>query len=171
MRWIVTRAVKVGLAVSVAIGITAIASPGLGSVLVDAYLVALGGVLLLALLRATIVLAPWQEGSEFERTLAGMRRRRPEVTELGFARDLESSTLNDFHLHRRLRPVLQEIAAHRLLTRYGVDLAAEPARARELVGPTAWELVRPERPSPENRRAPGPSLSHLRRVVAELERI
>ncbi len=171
MRWIVTRAVKVFLAVSVGVGVAAFTSPGLGTVLLDAYLLALGGVVLLALVRVTRVKAPPDEGSDFDRALTAMRRPRTESAEVGFERDLEFSVLNAFHLHRRVRPVLREIAAHRLLTRYGIDLDAEPARARELVGASAWELVRPDRDAPADRRGPGPPLSHLRQVVAELERI
>jgi hypothetical protein len=171
VRWIVTRAIKVGLAVSVGVGVAAFASPGLRTVLLDVYLLALGGVLLLALVRVTRVKAPPDEGSDFDRALAAMRRPRAESDEVGFEHELEFSVLSAFHLHRRLRPLLREVAAHRLLTRYGIDLDAEPARARELVGPSAWELVRPDRDLPADRRAPGPPLSHLRQVVAELERI
>lgn len=171
MRWIVGRAIKVGVVVTLGIAIAAFATPGLGTVLLDAYLLALGGVFLLALVRTTRVKAPPDEGSELDRVLAAMRRTPTEPTEVGFADDVESSTLSAFHLHRRLRPVFREIAAHRLLARYGIALDAEPARARELVGPAAWELVRPDREIPEDRRATGPPLSDLRRVVTELERI
>jgi hypothetical protein len=171
VKWIVTRAVKVGLAVSVGIGIAAFASPGLGTVLLDAYLLALGGVILLALVRTTRVKAPHDAGSELDRTLIAMRRERTEQPEFSYESDLEFSTLNAFHLHRRLRPVLREIAAHRLLTKYGVPLDDEPARARELVGPSAWEIVRPDREVPADRRAGGPPLSQLQLVVADLERI
>jgi len=55
--------------------------------------------------------------------------------------------------------------------RFGVDLDREHERAQELVGGDAWELVRPERPTPSDRLAPGPPASHLNKVVEELERI
>jgi hypothetical protein len=171
VRWIVSRAVKVGLAVTVGIGIAAFASPGLGTVLLDAYLLAVGGVILLALVRTTRVKAPQDTGSDLDRTLAAMRKERSDQPNFGYEDDVEFSMLNAFHLHRRLRPVLREIAAHRLLTKYGVDLDGEAARARELIGPSAWELVRPDREVPADRRAVGPPLSELQRVVAELERI
>lgn len=159
------------LAVSVGIGVAAFTAPGLGAVLLDAYLLALGGVLLLALVRVTRLEAPPEEPSDLDRTAAAMRRSRTESVDLGFERDFELSTLSAFHLHRRLRPLFREVASHRLLARYGIDLDAEPARARELVGPSAWELVRPDRPVPSDRRAPGPPLSYLRQAVSELERI
>jgi hypothetical protein len=171
VRSIVVRAIKVWFAVSVGIAVAAFTSPGLGAVLLDAYLLAVAGVLLLALVRTARIKAPPEQRSALDQTLGAMRRSRTETTELGYERDLENSVLSAFHLHRRLRPVLREVAAHRLLTKYGVDLDAEPARARELVGPSAWEIVRPDRDIPEDRRAAGPSLSHLQGVVAELERI
>ena len=171
MRSIVFRAIKVWLALSVGIGIAAFTSPGLGQVLLDAYLLGVAGVLLLALVRATRLKAPPEQRSQLDQTLVAMRRDRTESADFGFEHDLENSTLSAFHLHRRLRPVLREIAAHRLLTKYAVDLDAEPARARELVGATAWEIVRPDRDFPADRRAAGPPLSHLRQVVTELERI
>jgi hypothetical protein len=171
MRWIVVRAVKLGLLISVGIGVAAFASPGIRTVLLDAYLVALGGVLLLALVRLTVAKAPGVKGSLFDRALADMRRPPRDVRELELARDLELSRLNAFHLHLRVRPLLREIAAHRLGKRYGISLDAEPGRARELVGASAWELVRPDRPPPRDRLAPGPPLSSLRDVVTDLEKI
>ena len=171
MKWIVARAVKLWLLISIGVGIAAFTSPGLRTLLLDAYLVALGGVILLALVRITLVTAPATDGSQFDRGLAAMRRSPPDAGELELARELELSRLNAFHLHLRVRPLLREIAAHRLMKRYGIDLDAEPGRARELVGARAWELVRPERPPPRDRLAPGPPLSSLRDVVADLERV
>lgn len=168
---IVTRAVKVALVVSVALGIAAFTTSGLRAVFLDAYLLAMGGVLLLALVRTTRARAPAGKGSELDRALATMRMSPPDTGQLGLVRDVEFSVLSTFHLHARLRPVLREIAAHRLLTRYGVDLDAEPARARELLGASAWEIVRPNRPPPADRLASGPSVSDLSEVVAELERV
>jgi hypothetical protein len=57
------------------------------------------------------------------------------------------------------------------MKRYGVDLDSEPGRARELIGASAWEVVRPDRPPPRDRLAPGPPLSSLREVVADLEKV
>jgi hypothetical protein len=171
MKWIVTRAVKLGLLVSVGVGIAAFASPGLRMILLDAWLLALGGVLLLALVRTTLVKAPAVTTSELDDALTSMRTIRPDSGEVGLERDLELSTLNAFHLHLRVRPLFREIAAHRLMKRYGIDLDAEPGRARELVGASAWELVRPDRPPPTDRLDPGPPLSHLRKVIVDLERI
>lgn len=171
MSWIVRRAVKVGLVVSVGIGIAAWASSGLSTILLDVYLLAIGGILLLALVRTTRAQAPRDRPSDFDRALAAMRHRPPDTGQPVLVRDLDLAILSAFHLHVRLRPLLREIAAHRLRANYGIDLDAEPARARELVGPAAWEVVRPDRLPPDDRLAAGPPASYFRELVTELERL
>ncbi len=171
MSSIVIRAVKVALAVTVAVGIAAYVSTGLRSLFVDIYLVAIGGVLLLALVRTTRVKAPPPAQSSFERALTAMRLGPADTGELTLVRELDLSVLSAFHLHVRLRPVLREIAAQRLRVRYGVDLDREPGRAQELIGAEAWEVVRPQRPPPADRLARGPTVASLDLVVTELEEI
>jgi hypothetical protein len=171
MSRIKARAVKVGITVSAAAGIAALASSGGNAILLDVYLLTIGGVLLLALVRTTRARAPWARRSHFDAALAAMRRVPPDSGEPTLVRDLELSTYSAFHLHARVRPVLRDIAAHRLRTRYGVELDGEPARAHELVGAAAWELVRPNRSPPRDRLAVGPTVAELRLVVEELEGI
>jgi len=171
MSWIAARAFKVGLALSAAVGLTALAVSGARSILLDVYFLGMGGVLLLALVRTT------REGgstglSDFDRALEEMSRRRPSDSgELTLVNEVEQSSASALHLHVRLRPILREIAAHRLWMRFGVDLDREQERARELVGANAWELVRPERLPPSDRLARGPAPADLRVVVEELERL
>ena len=172
MSWIVRRALKVGLAFSLAVGFTALAVSGVREILLDVYLLGVGGVLLLALVRTTREGGPSTDPSDFERAFAEMSRRHPSDSgELTLVRDVKQSTISAFHLHVRLRPILREIAAHRLWVRFGVDLDREQERARELIGAKAWELVRPERPPPSERLAPGPAPADLRAVVDQLERL
>jgi hypothetical protein len=172
MSSIVRRAVKVGFVFSAAIGFTAFAVSGIRNVLLDVYLLGIGGVLLLALVRTTSEERLSAGRPDFDRALADMSRRYPsDAGELTLVHDAQQSVASAFHLHVRLRPILREIAAHRLWMRFGVDLDREPERARELTGAEAWELVRPERPPPSDRLAPGLSVPDLRRVVEELERL
>lgn len=70
----------------------------------------------------------------------------------------------------RVRPLLREIADP-LLRREGVRLDSEPQRARALLGEELWAVVRPDRPRPQDRRAPGLTLSELERLVQKLERL
>jgi hypothetical protein len=171
MSWIIARAVKVGVVFTIAVGLTALAVSGARSILLDVYFLGMGGVLLLALVRMT------REGqstgqSDFDRAFGELSRRHPaDSGELALVRDIKQSTVSALHLHVRLRPVLREIAVHRLWMRFGVDLDREQARARELVGARAWELVRPDRPPPGDRLATGPALADLSVVVDELERL
>ena len=172
MSWIVRRALKLGFVFSAAIAFAAFAIAGLRDALLEIYLLGIGGVLLLALVRTTSESGQGRGASDFDRAVADMSRRYPSDSgELTLVNDVQQSVASSFHLHMRLRPILREIAAHRVLLRFGVDLDREHERARELVGADAWELVRPERPPPVDRLAPGPSASHLSKVVDELERI
>jgi hypothetical protein len=165
------RALRVGLTVSAVAGIVAVASSGAHALLLDVYLLCIGAVILLALVRATRAQAPPTRGSQLDRALAAMRRTPADSGEPALVRELELSTYNAFHLHARVCPVLREIAAHRLRARYGVELDAEAGRARELIGAHAWELVRPDRPAPSDRLARGPTIAELQLVVDELEAI
>jgi hypothetical protein len=165
------RAVKWGLAITAAAGVAALAGSGVNAIVLDVYLLCIGGVILLALVRTTRAYAPTARTSQFDAALAAMRRAPAESGEPALVRELELSTYNAFHFHLRLRPLLRDVAAHRLRSRYGVELDAEPARARELVGAVAWNIVRPDRPPPSDRMAAGPTVAELRVALDELEAV
>ena len=93
------------------------------------------------------------------------RERTRALEELEHAVDFSLGTA--FDVHYRLRPHLRRIAAHRLALR-GVTLDGQPQRARALLGPDAWELVRPDRPDPEDRAARGLDLASIRRAVEQI---
>ena len=86
-------------------------------------------------------------------------------------REVYLSLGSSFYLHHRLRPILREVAANRLLLRHGCDLDRRPEEAHALLGDPAWEWLRPERPEPRDRWAPGPPLAELTAVVDAVERI
>jgi hypothetical protein len=169
MNRITARAVRWGLVVTAAAGIAALAGSGVNAIVLDVYLLCIGAVVLLALVRVTRASAAMPRNSAFDAALAAMGRTPAESGELTLVRELELSRSNAFHFHARLRPLLHDIAAHRLRAHYGVELDAEAVRARELVGREAWEVVRPDRPPPVDRMAPGPTLAELDAVVDELE--
>lgn len=83
-------------------------------------------------------------------------------------RIVEWSVSSDLDAHTRLRPVLVEIAAVRLAGR-GLRLERDVAEARRLLGPRAWELVRPDRPAPRDRDAPGIAAGDLEEILDALE--
>jgi hypothetical protein len=70
--------------------------------------------------------------------------------------------------HSLLRPVLSEIAEARLARR-GVQLSRDRDEARRLLGPEAWELVRPDRPEPRAVGTPGVARPQLEAVLDSLE--
>jgi hypothetical protein len=101
----------------------------------------------------------WAERREIPRALA---RIEQEVT-LGVA--------GSFDVHHRLRPRLRSITADLLAARRGISLDGDPERARSALGDEAWDLVRADRPPPEDRLARGIAIQDLDRVVESLERL
>ena len=83
-------------------------------------------------------------------------------------RIVERSGESGVAAHTLLRPVLSEIAEARLARR-GVRLSSDHDEARRLLGPEAWELVRPDRPQPPDGRAPGVAPRELKAVLDRLE--
>jgi hypothetical protein len=76
---------------------------------------------------------------------------------------------SSFDLHYRLVPRLRASAEALLASRRNVVLDSEPERARAILGPEAWELVRPDRAAPLDRQAKGARAAELGRVVDVLE--
>ena len=134
-----------------------------------AYVVALGALTLLALTRPRRFAT---EDSLFE---SALRRRRedairpPELVRI--ERELVLGLESAGHLHTRLVPILRAAAAARLSAKHHVDLDRRPAAARALLGDDAWELIRPDRPEPADRHAPGLPRAKLRAVIDVLERL
>jgi hypothetical protein len=83
-------------------------------------------------------------------------------------RTVEWSGESGSSAHTRLRPVLVEIAEARL-AHCGVRLDRDVEEARRLLGPAAWDLVRPDRPAPRARDAPGIPPHRLREILDALE--
>lgn len=81
---------------------------------------------------------------------------------------LEWSGESDLDAHTRLRPVLVEVAEVRLAGR-GLRLDRDVAEARRILGPKAWDLVRPDRPRPEDRDVPGIAPRDLAEILDALE--
>ncbi|HKG44676.1 MAG TPA: hypothetical protein VKB10_10590 [Gaiellaceae bacterium] len=88
--------------------------------------------------------------------------RPPELERL--ERELTMATATAFDLHLRLRPLLREVAGARLAAR-GLQLD----ECEDVVREELWELVRPDRPMPPDRNAPGIPAAELRRAVEAVE--
>jgi hypothetical protein len=172
MNWILRRALGVGALVTIGAGIALLFTKGVRATVVDVYLLVLAGVIMLALFRTARALRASHAESLFEGALAAVRSPDADDTSpLSTERDVELSRIEAIHFHVRMRPLLREVAAHRLRTKYGVELEREPERARELLPADVWEVVRPERPFPEDRLAPGPSFAVQRKLLDGLEKL
>ena len=134
--------------------------------IVAAYVLALAAIALLTLARVARTDDEWQRStSELARALAPRPRVRLRPAELiRTERDLTLSTANAGEVHARLLPQLRDVAAARLADRHDMGLAD----AHDLLGDEAWELLRPDRPMPPDRSAPG---LPLRRIAALLEAV
>jgi hypothetical protein len=106
--------------------------------------------------------------SEFEQALT---RETPVPTRptdlLRIERELSLGVASAGHLHMRLLPLLRDAAA----TRLGFDLHRAPERARAALGDDAWELLRPDRPAPEDRHGTGVPLRKVEHCIETLERL
>jgi hypothetical protein len=106
--------------------------------------------------------------SEFEQALTRDRHKPTRPTDLlRIERELSLGVASAGHLHARLLPLLREAAAARL----GFDLYRFPARAHAALGDEAWELLRPDRPAPEDRHGTGAPLRKVEHCIETLERL
>ena len=159
-----------GLLATLLAVIALIAAPDRRELIVDVYVLGLGGIAVLRLVGLTRRRRAPGERSEFDEALRPGRFESVRVAERDkLERELELGLQTAFDFHFRLRPTLVEIARNRLAGR-GVSLDDE-RRASAVLGAEAWELLRPDRPPPRERNAPSLSTDDLRGLVAALERI
>jgi hypothetical protein len=159
------RVVSAVAGATLLLGIMLAIRPLATGTLVAAYVLVIAAIGVASLTR---VLAgePDLRASGFERALArepAAPNRPPDLVRVEREITLGVSTAG--HLHLRLLPLLREAAAARL----GYDLALRPALARERLGDDVWRLLRPDRPEPDDRHAPGAPVAEIRRVVDRLE--
>jgi hypothetical protein len=100
---------------------------------------------------------------------AGRQRRPPSLARLEHVAAL--GVAGSFDLHHRLRPRLRSLAAELLSGRRRVSLDGRPDVARRALGAETYDLVRANRPPPEDRLAHGLTVTELRDVVESLERV
>jgi hypothetical protein len=149
---------------SLVCGYVALAQPGLRNVTLHVYVFVVGALLMLGLVAAAGDSVPRRSRSELDQALADRNRRTPRLPDVERTeREVTLATASAYDLHYRLLPHLREIAQCRL------------ERAGKAPGPETlgrwWELLRPDRPEPEDRFAPGIKQSELRALVDELERM
>ena len=110
---------------------------------------------------------------------ARLGRRRPpaEVRSADFpayakiSSDLGWAAVSQWHYDHGIRPLFGRLLESVLAERHRVDLARDPARARDLVGDDIWPLIDPSRPPSFDSKAPGADLRTLTRIVDRLEQL
>jgi hypothetical protein len=133
-------------------------SPRVGYVLALAALAAAASVALRRV-GSTMVEAMWPLPFPPEPVKVGVDNRTGALESL-LRRSAEDPTI----FERRLRPLLADVAAHRLRREHGVDPASDPESARRLLGDDVWELLTQ---APDGRVSP----PRIERAVAAIERV
>ena len=145
-------------------GYVALAQPNLRDVTLRIYVFLLGAMLMLGVVAAAGDRVPRRRSSDLDRALSEPTHRDQRVPELERTeREVTLATATAYDLHARLLPHLREIAQCRLEQ-------SGKTSSPETLG-TWWELLRPDRPEPEDRFAPGIKQAELRALVGDLERM
>jgi hypothetical protein len=145
-------------------GYVALAQPNLRDVTLRVYVFLLGALLMLGVVAAAGDSVPRRRRSELDRALSEPSNREQRVPELERTeREVTLATASAYDLHFRLLPHLREIAQCRL------------EQTGKTSGPDTlgrwWELLRPDRPEPDDRFGPGIKQAELRALVGDLERM
>ena len=85
--------------------------------------------------------------------------------------DLGWAPVSEWHYDHGVRPLLVRLMTSALAEHHRVDMAKDPARARQLVGDEIWPLVDPLRPPSLDSKAPGADVRTLARIVDRLEQL
>jgi hypothetical protein len=141
-----------------------LAVPGDRDIAVHAYLLFLGALLMIVVISEVGAALPRPYRSELTRALDERTEPPASVPQLAkVEREVTLAIGSAYDLHARLLPHLREIATARL------------ERSGRRPGPDTlgrwWELLRPDRPEPQDRFAPGIREADLRALVADLERL
>jgi hypothetical protein len=105
------------------------------------------------------------------RVRAARTHRRPPPTLARIEHEAALGVAGSFDLHFRLVPRLRAIAAGLLTARRQISLDGDSPAAHEIVGDATFELLRADRPPPEDRLGRGIAAQDLGLVVDSLERI
>ena len=165
------RFVRLPLLPTLALAAALAIAPSRAALEVHVWLLVVLGIALLAFLALVDTAYP-RAASPFDASLVRTTEpvQRPSSL-VRLEREVSMAGSAAFDLHLRLRATVSAIATELLSSRRGIDLRTDPEAARAVLGEDVWELVRPDRPAPTVRHAPGIDDAELERVVTALERI
>lgn len=169
MRRDVLGAVRLLVIPTIALGAIALFVPGRFAVGVRIYALVLCFAIIVLLLLALRRAYPLESILRPPATAADRRIAPASLVHL--ENEVALGVASSFDLHYRLVPRMRTIAAGLLSSRRHVSLAASPNTARAILGERAWELVRSDRPAPEDRLATGIPADELSRAVDALEAV
>jgi hypothetical protein len=173
VRRLVTRSATAICAAGVGLAVAYAWAPGRGAVELSVCALAAGAVVVLAAAHAAHDAFPPARSSALAVALKRRRAPAPERPS-GLAtteRLVFLAGATAFDLHQGLRPVLRGIAAQRLADNRGLRLDDGGPQVEAALGEELWELVRPDRATPESRFGPGLGPRELRRAIERLESI
>lgn len=134
------------------------------------WVVLVTALVLVALVRHSREHGGTEPARRFEDALRGRKPAASQPEELvRMDRELVLGSADADHAHRRLLPLLRAAAAARIAARHGFELERRPELARALLGEDVWELLRPDRPEPEDRFGPGVPHEDVAAVIARVE--
>jgi hypothetical protein len=145
--------------------------PGRTELAIRVYALVLCGAALVVMVAALRRVYPQATPLRPRRAPSGHTSRDAPAMLARLEQEVALGAAGSFDLHHHLRPRLRTIAAELLAARRRVSLDGDQLEARALLGEEAWELVRSDRPRPEDRLARGAAPDVLDRVVASLERL
>ena len=156
--------ILIWIGATIVLGYMLLSEPSWRTAIVQIYIVLVGVLVLFALLSATTERVPRERRSPFEAALPRPAPRAKPLQEVErMKREVALACASAYDLHARLVPHLREIADARL------------ERSGKSAGPETlgrwWELLRGDRPEPDDRFAPGIKEAELRALVSDLERL
>jgi hypothetical protein len=152
------------------LGIAIAFAPGDAALAVDLYLLFVGTLGLLLAIARTLGTLPRERPTRLDAAPPGLTRQTRPRELVKLEREVGLSTETAFDAHYRLRPTVRSVAAARLRLR-GIDLDSPTGPSASLLGPEAWDLVRPERPRPRDHDAPGLQLDRIAAIVDAVEQL
>jgi hypothetical protein len=145
-------------------GYILLSQPGLRNITIHVYVLIVGALLMLGVVTNVGDNVPRRLRTELDAALAASKRPNKTLPELAkLEREVGLATTSAYDLHYRLLPSLREIAQ--------AQLARTGRSADEQTLGRWWELLRPDRPAPQDRFAGGIREADLRALVADLARM